>query len=143
MQPNRVDAAVDLLYGGLIFVAVLLMLRAGTVTGVAFGVGVLLSYVLHVAWKMARFDPEWMTSEVAEEVETTVTESVEETVAEEVEETVAAEVETTVTESVEETVAEEVDEVLERVEEVDERVERRPKKQELEEAIEKATDDRS
>ncbi len=122
MQPQRVDAAIDLAYGLLIFVAILLMLRVGSQTGIAFGIGVLVSYGLHVGWKMARFDPEWMTTEVAEEVEESVTDSVERTVSEEVQETVSKE----------------VDQVLERVEEVDERVERRPKTDELEEAIEQA-----
>jgi sterol desaturase/sphingolipid hydroxylase (fatty acid hydroxylase superfamily) len=62
MNPNRVDSVVDLLYDLLIAVSVGLILVVGTTTGVTFGFGVLVSFVIHVAWKMARFDPEWMTS---------------------------------------------------------------------------------
>jgi len=62
MNPNRVDSAGDLLYGPLIAVSVGPILGVGTTTGMAFGFGVLVSFVIHIAWKMARFDPEWMTS---------------------------------------------------------------------------------
>ncbi|ESS09077.1 MAG: hypothetical protein A07HN63_01287 [uncultured archaeon A07HN63] len=76
MNPRRVDLAVDITYGLLIFLAIILLLRVGTQTGVAFGVGVLLSYLVHVVWKMSRFDPDWMTSEVADVVEKSVEETV-------------------------------------------------------------------
>ena len=88
MNPNRVDSIVDLTYGVLIFAAIALILTVGTGVGVAFGLGVLVSYAIHVGWKMARFDPYWMTGEVDEQVEETVSEEVgqrfEETVSEEV-----------------------------------------------------------
>ena len=73
MNPNRVDSIVDFTYGALIFVSVALILAEGVAVGVAFGLGVLVSYAIHVGWKMARFDPQWMTGEVDE-----VTERVEE-----------------------------------------------------------------
>lgn len=119
MDPNRVDSLVDLAYGALIFVSVVLMAAVGNTVGIAFGLGVLVSYGLHVVWKMARYDPEWMTSEVAETVEETLAEGVTEDVAQ----------------TVEETVTEEVDEVKERIDEVNERVDRRPRTEEVEEAV--------
>ncbi len=105
MQPQRVDAIIDLAYGLLIFVAVVVMVLIGTRTGLAFGLGVLIAYLLHVGWKMARFDPEWMT------------------------------------ESVEETVADEIEPVVDQVEELNERVDRRPNKSELEETIKDIQDE--
>ncbi|MFW6435867.1 MAG: hypothetical protein ACOCY1_05745, partial [Halovenus sp.] len=88
MEPGRIDALIDLSYGVLIFVAVVLMAVVGQQTGIAFALGVLVSYALHVVWKMGRFDPEWMTQAVEETVETTVGETVEETVGEQVDESV-------------------------------------------------------
>lgn len=128
MNPNRVDFLVDLAYGVAIAVAIGLVLLVGTEEGIAFGMGVLVSYIIHIGWKMARFDPDWMTREVAQQVEETVSTEVQtavgdtmsqevEEVAEQVEETVAAEVtekvEQTVTETVEETVKEEVEGAME------------------------------
>ncbi|QZA88904.1 hypothetical protein K0C01_01685 [Salinarchaeum sp. IM2453] len=80
LNPHRVDIAVDFAYGVLIFIAIVLMLQVGTTAGIAFGIGVFLSYLLHVGWKMARFDPDWMTQEVAESVEETVAEEVDEVI---------------------------------------------------------------
>jgi len=77
MKPNRVDFLVDMAFGILISLAVVLLVVVGTQTGVAFGIGVLLSYTVHVVWKMSRFDPDWMTSEVAEAVEKEVGNTVE------------------------------------------------------------------
>jgi hypothetical protein len=57
MNPNRVDFLVDLAYGLLLFAAISLFVVIGNQVGIAFGLGVLLSYILHVVWKMARFDP--------------------------------------------------------------------------------------
>ncbi|SFL25143.1 hypothetical protein SAMN04487950_3051, partial [Halogranum rubrum] len=88
MNPSRVDSIVDLTYGLLIALSVGLIVVAGTTIGLAFGFGVLVSYVLHVVWKMARFDPNWMTTAVKETVEETVSETVEKTVDEKVGETV-------------------------------------------------------
>ena len=102
MNPNRVDSLVDLTYGLLIAVSVGLIVVAGNAIGLAFGFGVLVSYVLHVVWKMARFDPNWMTTAVKETVEETVNETVEQTVGETVEKTV----EETVGETVEKTLEE-------------------------------------
>lgn len=112
MNPNRVDSLVDLAYGLLIFVAVILMAAVASNIGIAFGLGVLVSYTLHVVWKMSRFDPQWMSREVAESVEATVDETVAETVEETVEETVDETVAETVEETVDETVAETVEETV-------------------------------
>ena len=104
MNPNRVDFVIDLTYGLLIFVAIALILVVETIVGIAFGLGVLASYVVHIGWKMARFDPEWMTSEVAKQVEETVSDEVEETIHDEMDQ---------VTQQVEETVTEEMGETVE------------------------------
>jgi len=92
MRPSRVDFVIDLAYGVLLFLAIVLILTVGTEVGVAFGLGALVSYVIHVAWKMARFDPDWMSREMAANIEQQVAEevadSVEDQVAEEVSETV-------------------------------------------------------
>lgn len=84
MNPARIDAITDLTYGVLILAAVLSMVVVETLVGVAFGLGVLISYIVHVVWKMSRFDPEWMTQEVTERVEESVQEVVEETVAQDI-----------------------------------------------------------
>ncbi|EMA43841.1 hypothetical protein C449_12405 [Halococcus saccharolyticus DSM 5350] len=129
MNPSRVDTIVDLTYGLLIAVSVVLIVVAGNAIGLAFGFGVLVSYVLHVVWKMARFDPNWMTTAVKETVEETVDETVgetvEKTVDETVEKTVGETVEKTVDETVEEKVGETVEETVEKTveETVDETVE--------------------
>jgi hypothetical protein len=104
VNPTRVDSAVDLLYGLLIAISVGLIVVAGTAIGVAFGFGVLLSYVLHVVWKMARFDPDWMTTAVKETIDETVEKTVDETVEETVKKSVDETVEETVKKSVDETV---------------------------------------
>lgn len=119
MNAARVDLIVDLAYGVMIFVAITLILVVGTSVGAAFGVGVLVSYMIHVGWKMARFDPDWMSREVAERVEEVVGEEVEKTV----EDTVSKEVDAVadqvgetlseeVTETVKKTVSEEMDAVI-------------------------------
>jgi hypothetical protein len=109
MNPARVDLVVDIAYGVVIFAAVVFILQVGTAVGVAFGLGALISYIIHIGWKMGRFDPDWMTREVAEKVERTVSEEVEATV----KDTMSEEVEATV----KDTVSEEVDSVAEKVEE--------------------------
>jgi len=76
VNPRHVDAVVDLTYGVLIFVSIVLIVSVGTEIGLAFGFGVLVSYAVHVVWKMARFDPDWMTSTVEEVVEESVREQV-------------------------------------------------------------------
>lgn len=121
MNPSHVDTIVDLIYGLLIAVSVVLIVVAGNAIGLAFGFGVLVSYVLHVVWKMARFDPNWMTTAVKETVEETVDETVGETVEKTVDETVEKTVEETVEKTVDETVEEKVGETVE--ETVDETVE--------------------
>ena len=117
MNPNRVDFLVDLAYGVMIFAAIILFVVIGTNVGVAFGLGVLLSYMIHVVWKMARFDPDWMTREVTETVEQTV----------------------------DQTVGKEVSEVIEKLENINDRVDRRPRTDEIEaqveEKIEQQTDE--
>ena len=177
LNPIRVDAIVDLAYGALIALSIVLIATLDTNVGIAFGVGVFASYVVHVVWKMARFDPDWMTKaveetveqtvgetvekqvdEVQEQVEQTVGETVEQTVGETVEQTVGEtvekqveevqeQVEQTVGETVEETVGEtvekQVEEVQAQVEAVDERVDRRPREDEVEEILEDSADDES
>ncbi|MFB6205141.1 MAG: hypothetical protein ABEJ05_01235 [Haloglomus sp.] len=129
MNPSRVDSVVDLMYGLLIGASVVLIMVAGNAVGLAFGFGVLISFVIHVVWKMARFDPDWMTTEVQrtveETVDETVSETVEKTVGETVEKTVDETVEETVSETVEQKVGETVEKTVEKTvdETVDETVE--------------------
>ncbi|RZH68845.1 hypothetical protein [Natrinema altunense] len=113
MKPRYLDAIIDLAYGGLIFVSVVLIVVEGTRVGLALGLGVLVSYALHVVWKMARFDPEWMTREVEETVE----------------------------DAVEQTIGEQVDTVQQRIETVDERIDRRPREDEIEALLEETVAD--
>ncbi|RQG97395.1 hypothetical protein [Natrarchaeobius oligotrophus] len=131
MNPRRVDAIIDLAYGGLILVSIVLIATLDLRIGLTFALGVFASYVLHVVWKMARFDPEWMTSVVRETVE----ESVQETVGEAVEESVEEAVGETVERTIEETVGEQIDEVQAKVESVDDRVDRRPHEEQIEESV--------
>lgn len=140
MNPSRVDFLTDIAYGGLIFLSVVLIVSAGTAVGVAFGFGVLVSYVIHVGWKMGRFDPEWMGEEVTESIEETLTDEVSENVSEKVteemtegvEQRVAQEVTEEVTQNVEETLSEEIDTIIDKLEAVNERVDRRPRANEVE-----------
>ena len=81
LNPVRVDAIVDLAYGALIVLAIILIATLDEFgIGIAFGLGVFSAYVVHVVWKMARFDPDWMTSVVQETVSETVEEEMEKTV---------------------------------------------------------------
>lgn len=77
LDPVRVDAAVDVGYGLLILVAIVLIATLEFGIGIAFALGVFSAYLLHVTWKMARFDPDWMTSAVQETVEETVEQQIE------------------------------------------------------------------
>jgi hypothetical protein len=156
MNPNRVDFLIDLAYGVLLFFAIVLIVSVGTGIGIAFGLGALVSYIIHVGWKMARFDPQWMTEQVTESIEETlteeVTESVGEKVTEEVTENVGEKVTEEVTQNVEEKVAQEVsesveatlsediDSIIDRLEEVNERIDRRPRKDEIEAQVEGTTE---
>ncbi|WP_178917896.1 hypothetical protein [Natronomonas gomsonensis] len=118
MNPSRVDFMVDMAYGLLLLVAIVLIATGSTGIGIAFGLGALVSYAVHVAWKMARFDPDWMTKEVTENIEESLTEEVSENVGEKVTEEVTESVEEKVTEEVTENVGEKVtQEVTESVEE--------------------------
>ena len=155
MDPNRVDFLIDVAYGVLLFVSIVLIVSIGTSIGVAFGLGALVSYIIHVGWKMARFDPEWMTQEVAENIEETlteeVTESVSETVTEEVTEDVEEKVAQEVTESLGEQVTQEVTEnvadslsqeigsIISQLEEVNQRIDRRPRTDEIENLVEETS----
>jgi hypothetical protein len=103
MKPRRVDYLTDFAYGVTIFISVILIIVVRNDIGIAFGLGVLISYAIHVGWKMARFDPQWMTEEVAENVE--------------------------------ETLSEDIDKVIDRLETVNERVDRRPRTDEIQEAV--------
>ena len=168
MNPNRVDFLIDLSYGVVLFLSIVLILTVGTSVGIAFGLGALVSYVIHVVWKMARFDPEWMTEKVTESIEETLTEevtesvgeqvteevtetvreqvteevseSVEERVAKEVTESVGEQVTQEVTENVEETLSEEIESIVEQLRAVNERIDRRPRKDEIEEQAGQTTD---
>lgn len=152
MDGYRTDAFADIGYGGLFVVAIGLMVVVGIQTGITFGLGAFLAYAIHVGWKMSRLDPQWMTTEAVEAVEEAVTEKVTQEVSESVEKqvgetvaesmdkemsgTVMKSVEKKVTESVDKTVAEtdeetvsnEVTQIAEKVDEVNERVERRPRR---------------
>jgi actin-like ATPase involved in cell morphogenesis len=164
MNPNQVDFLVDIAYGVLLLAAIVLIAAGSTGIGIAFGLGALVSYVIHVAWKMARFDPDWMTKEVTENIEESlteevsesvgekvteeVTESVEEKVTEEVTESVGEkvteEVTEEVTENVEQTLSEEINTIVDQLEAVNERIDRRPRKEELDaDAVEAAADGES
>ncbi|WP_336361902.1 hypothetical protein [Halalkalicoccus salilacus] len=116
MNPRHVDAIVDLTYGVLIFVSILSIILIGTEIGFAFGFGVLISYAVHVTWKMARFDPDWMTTAVEEAVEQTVEETVEETV------------------------NEQIGTIQDQLETINQRVERRPREDEIEAMIEETAE---
>jgi hypothetical protein len=61
MNAGRADSLVGLVYGTLLLVAGVVMVAATGKTGVAFGLGVLLSFGIHLVWRLARFDPSWMT----------------------------------------------------------------------------------
>ena len=113
MDPRRVDAAVDLSYGVMILIAIVLMVVVGGDIGIAFGLGVLVSYGIHVVWKMARFDPQWMTQVVEESIEDVVGDTVDQSVEETVEETVEEAVEETVGEAVKESVEKAAEETCE------------------------------
>ena len=130
LNPARVDAVIDLAYGALIVLSIGLIATLDTAVGLAFGIGVFASYVLHVVWKMARFDPDWMTK------------AVEETLEEQVEDA-QTQIEETVEETVGETLEEQVEDVQEQVEAVNERVDRRPREDELEDIIEESVEDES
>ena len=108
VKPNQIDFSVDLAYGILLFLAIVLILTVGTSIGIAFGLGALVSYIIHVGWKMSRFDPEWMTREVTEKVGESITEEVTESVGEKVSQEVAEDVEEKVAEKVTEDVGERV-----------------------------------
>ncbi|WP_436909867.1 hypothetical protein [Halosimplex marinum] len=116
MSPVRADALVDLAYGGLIALSIVLIATVNTSVGVAFGVGVFAAYVVHVVWKMVRFDPDWMTRTVEEAVEEQIESTMEETVEATMEDTVEARVEATVEDTVEQTVEESMEETVEAVE---------------------------
>ncbi len=116
LDPVRVDFAIDLAYGALILLAIVLIATLDFGVGIAYGVGAFAGYLLHVIWKMARFDPEWMTAEVE------------------------ARVAETVEERMEEAVGEQLADVQAQVEEVDERIGRRPREEDLEELIEEVRD---
>lgn len=118
MNPNRVDFLIDMAYGVLIFISIVLIVVVEMDIGVAFGVGALIAYMIHVGWKMARFDPDWMTQELAEDFEETLTTDM----IDGVEEKVAKKV----TESVEETFSEEMDTIADSLEDLDERIDPRP-----------------
>ena len=144
MNPNRVDFLIDLAYGVLLFFAIVLIVSVGTGIGIAFGLGALVSYIIHVGWKMARFDPQWMTEQVTESIEETLTEEVTESVGEKVTEEVTQNVEEKVaqevSESVEATLSEDIDSIIDRLEEVNERIDRRPRKDEIEAQVEGTTE---
>ena len=137
MKSNTIDFSVDLAYGILLFLAIVLIVTVGTNVGIAFGLGALVSYVIHVAWKMSRFDPDWMTQEVTEQLGETITEEVTESVGEKVSEDVTEKVSEDVTEKVSEDVTEEVEEKV--AEGVSEDIEEKVAEKVTEEVGEKVT----
>jgi len=115
MRPARIDAIIDFAYGGLILLAVVLIATLDIRVGLTFGLGSSPRMSLHVVWKMARFDPDWMTSTVQETVEEkSVERSVEETVGDTVEKQVEETVDKTVGDTVEQTVSETVEETVDK-----------------------------
>lgn len=122
LNPLRVDAAVDLAYGALILLAIALIATVEFGVGIAFGLGVFSAYLLHVVWKMARFDPDWMTAVVEEAVDDAVDDSVEQVVEDAVAESVGETVDERVARQVDESIGEQLDTVEARVEAVDERL---------------------
>lgn len=93
---DTVDFYVDVTYGVLLFIGIMSMLLfTSNIAAVTFGVGVLLGYAVHIAWRMARFDPdaerviedtiEDTVESKVDEIEDTVEQTVEETVEEHVE----------------------------------------------------------
>jgi len=52
MNPKRIDFLVDMAYGAMLLAAIIIIVTIGTQTGVAFGLGIIASYVIHVVWKM-------------------------------------------------------------------------------------------
>jgi len=120
LNPARVDAAIDLAYGGLILLAIVLIATVEFGIGIAFAVGVFSAYLLHVIWKMARFDPDWMTSVIEDAVDDSMEQVVEDTMEQAVEDTMEQAVEDTmeramddsVTAAVDDRVATQVDETI-------------------------------
>jgi hypothetical protein len=78
---------------------------------------------------------EQVTEEVAENVEEQVSETVEEQVSETVEEQVSETVEEQVSETVEETLSEEIAGIIAQLEAVNERVDRRPRAEDVDEPV--------
>lgn len=142
IKPNQIDFSVDLAYGLLLFLAIVLILTVDTMVGIAFGLGALVAYIIHVGWKMSRFDPEWMTREVTEKVGESITQEVTESVGEKVSEEVAEDVEEKVTEKVthdvEAALSGEITDIIAQLEKVNERIEKRPSRAELDEVAEEA-----
>lgn len=77
-DPRTVDIAADACYGVLFMSGISVLLFGPTMTGFGFVVGAMLAYAVHVAWKMARFDPEWMTT--SDEIESEIEDKVEDEV---------------------------------------------------------------
>lgn len=138
LTPIRIDAIVDLAYGLLIVLSIILIATLEFGIGLAFGLGVFSAYVVHVVWKMARFDPDWMTQQVEETVEESVSQTLEQQVRH-----AQLQVEEAVEAFVDETVEKQVMDVQERVEAVDDRISRRPREDEVEEIIEDAIEKKS
>lgn len=138
LTPIRIDAIVDLAYGLLIVLSIVLIATLEFGIGLAFGLGVFSAYVVHVVWKMARFDPDWMTQQVEETVEESVSQTLEQQVSH-----AQLQVEEAVEAFVDETVEKQVMDVQERVEAVDDRISRRPREDEVEEIIEDAIEKKS
>jgi len=112
LNPARVDAAIDLAYGGLILLAIVLIATVEFGIGIAFAVGVFSAYLLHVIWKMARFDPDWMTSVIEDAVDDSMEQVVEDTMEQAVEDTMERAVDDSVTAAVDDRVATQVDETI-------------------------------
>lgn len=66
MKPHAIDLLTDVMYGMLLVVSLLFLYYGNPVMGGAFGTGALLSWGLHLFWKMARYDPNWMKKAIKE-----------------------------------------------------------------------------
>ena len=123
VDPRHVDAIIDIAYGALILLAIILIATLEFGIGIAFGLGVFSAYILHVIWKMGHFNSQF----IVQAAEDSVSETIEKQV---------SEVQSHVEDVIDETVEEELEEIHAEMRAVDERIERRPREDEIEELIE-------
>lgn len=115
MKPHVVDFLTDVSYG-LLLLAALVMALVGEGyrdLGIAFGLGALAAWGLHLFWKMGRYDPEWMQRTVQEELDESVEDQVQDRVQAELDDSVEDRVQAELDEEVADQVSEAVEEELE------------------------------